>query len=155
MKQRFEYIDRLKGFAILCVIMGHFQRWVFRMPNDPIHDFIYLYHMPLFIFLSGIVIGMAPSFKKDIIKAFQFLCPFFIIGCFAYSYFIHSDINGFISSHFKCGYWYLLTLAYMYFLLIPFRWTNGLNDRKGVIKDLSLAVAILIGLKCANVFLPF
>lgn len=77
---RVEYIDRLKGFAILCVVVGHFTLWAYGINNDPVHDFVYLFHMPLFIFLSGIVIGSAPKISKVVVKTFQFLCPFFILG---------------------------------------------------------------------------
>ena len=65
MKQRVEYIDRLKGFAILCVVIGHFTLWAIGRLNDPLHDFVYLYHMPLFFFLSGIVISAAPKPKRS------------------------------------------------------------------------------------------
>ena len=51
---RIEYIDACRGFAILSVVMGHVlffsygyssDNWLFRL--------IYIFHMPLFFFLSG------------------------------------------------------------------------------------------------------
>lgn len=54
--EKFNYIDRLKGFAILLVIMGH----MYLFPMHPNDDFIFRiicsFHMPLFLFLSGFVI---------------------------------------------------------------------------------------------------
>lgn len=42
-KQRIPYIDTLKGFTILLVIIGH----IYSM-NNPIKIWIYSFHMPLF-----------------------------------------------------------------------------------------------------------
>lgn len=123
MKQRVEYIDRLKGFAILCVVIGHFTLWAIGRLNDPLHDFVYLYHMPLFFFLSGIVISAAPKPKKVLVKACQFLCPFFIVGGLAYSNYIHGSFHGFIWGQLKYGYWYLQVLTLLYIFLIPFNWS--------------------------------
>lgn len=60
-KLRVAWIDAAKTFAILCVVFGH----VFRGAHDAglipdaglfwkIDNFIYLFHMPLFFFLSGL-----------------------------------------------------------------------------------------------------
>ena len=64
MKQRIGYIDQIKGFAILLVVMGHviatwFDDYAALLDNDP-HDqllvwkLIYSFHMPLFMFCSGL-----------------------------------------------------------------------------------------------------
>lgn len=68
--KRIEWVDMLKGVAIICVIMGH------RTYGD--HGFlskylcaeIYSFHIPLFFFLSGIVfsINKYKSFKVFFIK---------------------------------------------------------------------------------------
>ena len=44
---RIEYIDRLKGFAILCVIMGHYVFHVLGQ-SDIIYAIIGSFQMPLF-----------------------------------------------------------------------------------------------------------
>jgi uncharacterized membrane protein YcfT len=54
--QRIQYIDRLKGLAIILVVMGHI--FGFHQPDDGINTFIYTFHMPLFMFLSGLVISV-------------------------------------------------------------------------------------------------
>lgn len=74
MGKRLEYIDAIKGFAILLVIMGHvipcaygdFQTY---HVNDINHEhilwsMIYSFHMPLFMFCSGLFI---PVFSKQTI----------------------------------------------------------------------------------------
>lgn len=56
--QRILYIDRLKGLAIVLVVMGHV--FGFSQPDDAITKFIYTFHMPLFMFLSGMVVSTPP-----------------------------------------------------------------------------------------------
>ena len=56
MKSRIMYIDRLKGIGILCVVIGHLIA-VFTEEApllSTLYSFIYLFHMPLFSFLSGL-----------------------------------------------------------------------------------------------------
>ena len=56
--QRIAYIDALKGFAILCVVLGHIATGNLRDPFTQtiyfyLYNIIYSFHMPAFIFLSG------------------------------------------------------------------------------------------------------
>ncbi len=55
MKQRLEHMDLLKAFAIFSVLLGHSTEqlsgglfW-----DHPVWEFIYSYHMPLFMFVCG------------------------------------------------------------------------------------------------------
>lgn len=54
-KQRIQYIDRLKGLAILAVIFGHICGWQLGGLHSPVW-FVNTFHMPTFLFLSGLVI---------------------------------------------------------------------------------------------------
>jgi fucose 4-O-acetylase-like acetyltransferase len=62
-KQRFSYIDRTKGIAILLVVLGHLIARE-RPPGPDIEwylafkDGIYTFHMPLFMAVSGLVYGL-------------------------------------------------------------------------------------------------
>lgn len=59
--QRIGYIDALKGFAILCVVLGHVANGYIGVGAYPaasgllynIYNLIYAFHMPLFMMLSG------------------------------------------------------------------------------------------------------
>ena len=55
MKQRLLYVDELKGFAILMVVIGHIFYFSFRIQGEeyisPWSEIIYSFHMPLFAFL--------------------------------------------------------------------------------------------------------
>lgn len=64
-RQRDLIIDYLKGFAIFLVVWGHCIQCLgegYDTMNQPIGKFIYMFHMPLFFFCSGI-------FHKSIIKS--------------------------------------------------------------------------------------
>lgn len=57
---RIAYLDSLKGFAIILVILGHIiQMWY---DSDFTHNkvwlYIYSFHMPLFMFISGYITGI-------------------------------------------------------------------------------------------------
>lgn len=64
LKQRFLYIDRTKGLAIILVVVGHLVAR--RFPPGPgiewyvlTKEAIYTFHMPLFIAVSGLVYGLS------------------------------------------------------------------------------------------------
>lgn len=63
---RVQYIDRLKGLAIILVVMGHI--FGFNQPEDGINTFIYTFHMPLFMFLSGLVISAPPISRRCLLN---------------------------------------------------------------------------------------
>lgn len=53
-RERIEYIDSLRGLAILLVVMGHTLESNGYL-SSPCYNFIYSFHMPLFFFISGFV----------------------------------------------------------------------------------------------------
>ena len=44
---RIEWLDNLKGFGVLCVLLGHLSVFPFA------ERYFYSFHMPLFFFISG------------------------------------------------------------------------------------------------------
>lgn len=133
---RIEYIDRLKGFAIILVVMGHLLK---TGEDGIIRSIIYAFHMPLFMFLSGIV-SQPPSYQKMIKKGLSLLLPFITIGEL---YSVCCTNHGFIGFFYiskKLGFWYLLVLFYFYLLLPLYK-----RKRKPTLwKDISLDVFIAI-----------
>lgn len=59
MKKRIKWIDIAKGMAIILMIVGH------TIPYNTFNIFIFSFHMPLFVILSGITYKM-PNNKGDI-----------------------------------------------------------------------------------------
>lgn len=102
--QKIEYVDAMKGLAILAVIFGHIA--------SPIGGFIFSWHMPLFFFISGFFIKYDVACKDFIIKNFKkLILPFFIfalVGLFA-TYFrnilIHKENQNLLDSLWGIIYW--------------------------------------------------
>lgn len=55
MKNRIDYIDRMKGLAIFLVVLGHVYMFSFNKSESVLPSIIGSFHMPLFMFLSGLV----------------------------------------------------------------------------------------------------
>lgn len=121
MTLHFKYIDRLKGFAMLCVVLGHivcftmYDTWDIAVQDINL-AFVNTFHMPLFMFLSGFVIHTLPNCKKLAKKCYSFLLPFLFFGGI-YTYVSNGTIESALINEFKNGYWYLMVLAIFYCLL--------------------------------------
>lgn len=55
LKKRVEWVDILKGIAIICVFIGHTTSMEYGNVSGMLKIWIYSFHMPLFFFLSGYV----------------------------------------------------------------------------------------------------
>ena len=117
-KQKLPYIDSLRGMAMLLVIMGHTIYFCIYQEQkfvDSVFSLICTFHVPLFFFLSGVVITSPPNLKKFLGKAYRFLVPMLIVG------FINALLIGNIHDFFlnggHNGYWYLLTLTIFYMMM--------------------------------------
>lgn len=127
---RFLYIDKLKALAMLLVVWGHTMYFCMYNEqadiNDPVLSIICTFHVPLFFFLSGLVIAAPPNFRKFISKAKKFLVPMLLVGI------VNAVLIGRVADFFldsgHNGYWYLLTLTQFYLLLVPYRYCKGLLD---------------------------
>ena len=66
MKNRIFLWDNLKFFLICCVVVGHFADQYTDVSNayGSIFLFIYSFHMPLFIFISGLFYNDKNLIKK-------------------------------------------------------------------------------------------
>lgn len=117
-KQRLQYLDEIKGFAIILMVLAHAIAWSFEdwrpvmnptvsTPNlvyaGLIWKFIYSFHMALFFLVSGYLLykplnvqgGVISGFKK---KSIRLLIPYFVTGCL-----VTIIRPGF-------GYWFLFSL---------------------------------------------
>lgn len=143
---RIAYIDRLKGLAIILVVIGHLLK---TGETGMLYQFIYSFHMPLFMFLSGFVIHELPKWQKLCIKLTNYLFPFFIVGSL-YSFFIDANISLFIISAKKFGYWYLLVLAEFYMLLFVY----GFFGQRNLKKDIVFASTCYLSFYFACMYFP-
>lgn len=66
MMTRFDYIDKLRGFAILLVVIGHiYLPYTREASNHPVAQMIYSFHMPLFFFISGFLCEFTHKIEKN------------------------------------------------------------------------------------------
>ncbi len=76
LQERVLWIDKLKAFGILSVILGHIQ--------SPFGAFIFSWHMPLFFFLSGFFIHSERPVSEFLNQDFRrIMIPFFIFALIA------------------------------------------------------------------------
>lgn len=69
MKKRIEWLDLIKGTAIILVVIGHLMSQLYTTDpevyeHNPVFKFCYSFHMPLFVFISGWIAGL--TVKSDV-----------------------------------------------------------------------------------------
>lgn len=66
MKQRLVYISNARIIGILLVVFGHSYPLTGEIPNllDIVRNFIYCFHMPLFVFISAYLVSQTQSIDK-------------------------------------------------------------------------------------------
>lgn len=128
LKTRLPYIDSLKGFAILLVVLGHVLQHYYPDGNF-CYRAIYSFHMPLFMFVSGYVSYKAVEWGVVKKRAIQLLIPFFsyiflkygmdiVFGdadCSLPVFLLHAILRP------DAGLWFLWALFYITILFIACR----------------------------------
>lgn len=84
MKKRISYLSTARVIGILLVVLGH--SYPFNVPLGQgfefLRTFIYSFHMPLFVFLSGFLAAKSNHIPKDYIanRAGKLLIPYFVLS---------------------------------------------------------------------------
>jgi hypothetical protein len=92
--QRVNWIDWGKAFAIYLVVLGHL------VSNDGIegriHDFIYLFHMPFFFFISGLLFKIKENNIRDMFSRIwrSLIIPYIFLNLLSDIFLIPSWILG-------------------------------------------------------------
>ena len=131
--------DNLRGLAIILVVLGHFIASCYNyLTFDVIRTAVFLFHMPLFIFISGYFSKIAPDTNVKALK--NVFIPFLVFNTlWILSVFL---INGNLSRTMYIipgyGLWYLLSL---------FFWRTFLPaaDRIRYVFWFSILLALFIG----------
>lgn len=121
MKQRLEYIDALRGLAILFVVFMHVPQYGFGQSIGGYYmELATLLAVPLFFFISGLFVPLeiTPpiSIKKIGKRLHSILLPTFLIGGL-YAMLNHISIIDMLQDKFKAGYWFTITL-FEFFLIV-------------------------------------
>lgn len=157
-KERLTYIDELKGFAILMVVLGHVLSFTFGAFDtdyqSPFSTFIYGFHMPLFAFLSGLVMKSIQSFTALRKKIEKLLVPFLTIGI-TYSLWRGFSVTDYVMSDAKYGYWYLLFLFIAY-IGVTLHSVMGrcLNKKNRLVIDVLLAAILCYAISIGGDWIP-
>ena len=114
MKNRIQWIDSLKGFLILLVVMGH-MNYASYPSKTMLFNVIYSFHMAVFIFLSGFVISEL-SLQKLYRKIRAYMFPFFLWGTL-FSLLKTGNSVYWLFLQNKYYFWYLLVLFYCVFIV--------------------------------------
>ena len=146
--KRIEYLDALRGFTMILVVIHHVYNYTFGFNEEQIagsYNYIFqLFHMPLFFFVAGFVF-----YKKDtewnIENSFSFLkkkvsvlilSP--LLFWLAYVIVKNVDIAQSILSINKSGYWFTFTLFEYFILYIVFQSVARSVKIKGWVNDILL-----------------
>lgn len=129
MTQRLEYIDQLRGLAMLLVIIGHVIVFCGLGYDNSFIRNITMMNMPLFFFLNGLVISENMCLKGLLRKIRQLLLPFFSWGILI-AFYRNSTFLDFLFNYWKYGYWYLLVLLEFFIAQMGLNYINQLINRK-------------------------
>ena len=148
-RQRSVYIDSLKAFAIITVIVGHCIQYGSGLKylnerlffSNPIFKFIYSFHMPLFMLLSGYLFADSVN-KNDYIlslKAKIYNSEYSVLG----KNILHQIYNNL----FRMVIGFLGSISIMYIFIIPSRKMSGIiKTCIGYIGQNTLGVYIISGI---------
>ena len=164
MGKRIEYIDAIRGFAIILVVMAHAIAWNYPdwhkiclfnqtqpvniMAGGVVWQVIYSFHMALFFMVSGYLSGNITINAQNIYtrikgKTIRLLLPYLTTGFFIYL------VRG------NWGYWFLLSLFEMSVLWIIMAMTLSLiNPNKAFWKDILFILCIYGLLRFLLLILP-
>lgn len=151
--KRITYIDALRGFTMILVIVNHVSAYCFGVPytlNDlengcySFTAFFREFRMPLFFFISGFVLYKATVvwnwkhivafFKKKI--PVQLLSPFLFFA--AYMFLFGKDFKESIYHPYKIGYWFTYTLLEFYILYAVVRYVLYKLKARSFLTDVCL-----------------
>ena len=157
--KRIEYIDALRGFTMILVVLYHIE--IYSILNEPsvLGRILMTFRMPLFFFISGYIAYKAnkvwsmTSYVHDCFKKIKIqIIPTLIFGIL-YTYLIaNSDIITFFSEPLKLGYWFTLTLLSMFIIYYTssFLYAKVINkcspsnDNKGIFAILLIAIVGIV-----------
>lgn len=142
------YWDSLKFYLIFLVVLGHFLEIHLMQHSDGrvLYNMIYLFHMPLFVFISGMFSAVRVRWFY-VESVWRLLRLFFIFHGLQFLIFwltgLEHNILHFVNTTFAT--WYLLSLVWWRIMLyyIPEKW---MTEHRGFLLCASILIAMVVGL---------
>ena len=139
MKQRLVWADSLKGLLILLVVLGHAIQYTMvgdACENDHLWNYIYSFHMPAFMAISGYLgYRVGGQNRLSIIKKryLQLLIPYLLWEVIYYltkgSISVGSMVNVFLRPYF----WFLWVL---FFIIVTFQFGDWISEKFNVKQEI-------------------
>lgn len=140
MRQRSYFWDNYKGIFIFLVVLGHYLYAYATELNgslaDQIFTFIYVFHMPAFIFCSGYLSKSERSAGKEALTKLLVYYLVFNTAMLVFDWLLQDSAIQFLSPYYS--FWYILSLIFWRLI------TDKLANIK-LIFPISLAVCLLLG----------
>lgn len=125
--KRIEYIDALRGFTMILVVLHHVADcWGVVGLDISVHEYLLQVRMPMFFFISGFVLYKSTVVwnTSQVIGFFRKKIPVQLIAPFLFFVlFIHGDnVLGQFCLHSKCKFWFTFVLFeyYVFYAAIRF-----------------------------------
>lgn len=142
--ERVLWIDALKGFAMICVILGHMQ-----IPKV-ISQFCFAFHMPLFFFVSGYLYGSRHPSAAWILRKMDGLLVPYVIYSSILCCIMPFTLGGQFSNYLSCVYrfsglgftWFFVCL---FFAELIGAWILLITRRRGKAVLISILLCVIVG----------
>lgn len=144
MQDRKEYIDIAKGLCIILVVLGHILQYNYTGKGaESAFNFIYSFHMPVFMMLSGFVVAFSRD-TLDVTKPVYFvkkkitslILPYLIWGAVITPFIMNNwDSSNYISyiarlvTNPLMGAWFIAVLFSMQMFYLLFCYLSSLSNR--------------------------
>lgn len=159
LKKRYYLLDNLKVILIFFVVFGHVIEYYINYNSIlmTLYIFIYIFHMPLFIFISGYLSKNFYKMKRKAIR--NLLIPYIIFNMIWYTA-VYIGTRRAMFSVLYPGWtlWYLLSLFFWRITLkylIKFKHILLLSFIAGVLVGLIPSIGSILSISRTIVFLPF
>lgn len=146
-------LDFFKGIAIILVVSAHFlsSNWINSVDIHPVYTWIYSFHMPLFVFISGFLIDHNSCNKEIIVgqqimkKLKSLIVPFIVWTYLLSPIFTQSTVifslNEFVNPNAR--YWFVYMLFYLCLIYIGCEVLYRKNKFWGTIIFLLICMVLL------------
>lgn len=148
-KPRIEYIDSMRGFAMLLVIYGHISLFIFKLESI-CFDVITSFHMPLFFFICGLMSYTDyhnQNFSQKIRHRITGQLIPTIVVCMLYVATYSLSVSETIFDNFKSGYWFVFVLiecTILYYLMVfLFKTFNSKDNQQFILLSCLIVVTYI------------